>query len=60
MKTFEIVIAWRMEKKTLIQAESLEEAEKKALKYEAHAPGNAIQGFYVQDSLKISNGKGFT
>lgn len=53
MREYEIQITWTMEKTTLIKADSLEEAEKKALKYEAHAPGNAIQGFYIKDSLKI-------
>lgn len=55
MEKYKIGITWIMEKTTLIEAESIEEAGGKALKYEAHAPGNAIQGFYVKNSLKVES-----
>lgn len=56
MKTFEVLVTWRMEKKTLIRADSQEKAEKLALKKEVRCQGNAIQGFYVKNSLKIKSG----
>ena len=55
MQAFEILVTWRMEKKTLIKAESKDEAGKLALEKEVRCQGNAIQGFYVKNSLKIKN-----